>query len=465
MGRDMSGEATIEEAGIRIHAGPDATTLASLGVPEDMVRRLRLREGAKGLLRATAMPGAHLVVAERDGTLAGMVLVVPPDQGERWGKAGLGNLFEIVTLDVARPWREMGVARALLRAALSGPEWEGRIVIAALDATQWDVEAAGLSRRQYRDLLMRLLREVGLVEYATDDPDIRSDPLNALLVRVGDRVTRDSYLRFSALLFEREPRTLWAINQRPEEEREAIYKALIPEEIFSTFGIDPRTFTDQRGNRLVRFSCPPDHEVAVIEVFARPEDADPVYLLKLDATADGELEIGYVIINNPRTPRFDVDRDEAGRPIRPQDEKRRNPRAEEAGLRAGLAPGQTHRGLRLLRTVTRLVEEFADSLGRDRYSLEAKFYHLALLYERYGFGYAVGQEAMEAIHRGFGPGRQLAARLDGSTPFRKPGAAGSVRGRSWAIQDGITGEPWKAPRMVKFVRRHLGTCTAPGIPY
>ncbi len=58
------------------------------------------------------------------------------------------------------------IARALLRAALSGPEWGGRIVIAALDATQWDVEAAGLSRRQYRGLLMRLLREVGLVEQA-----------------------------------------------------------------------------------------------------------------------------------------------------------------------------------------------------------------------------------------------------------------------------------------------------------
>ena len=56
----------------------------------------------------------------------------------------------------------------------------------------------------------------------------------------------------------------------------------------------------------------------------------------------------------------------------------------------------------------------------------------------------------------------LSGRLDGSTPFRRPNAAGSVRGRSWAIQDGILGNPFTGVHMYKGVGKHAGVCTFPG---
>ena len=52
-------------------------------------------------------------------------------------------------------------------------------------------------------------------------------------------------------------------------------------------------------------------------------------------------------------------------------------------------------------------------------------------------------------------------RLDGSTPFRRPGAEQTVRGRSWAIHDGILGEPYTDYHMYKHVGKQADVCTFP----
>jgi hypothetical protein len=178
-------------------------------------------------------------------------------------------------------------------------------------------------------------------------------------------------------------------------------------------------------------------------------------------TGYNDVELALLIISDPRSERFHVDRDPEGRDTRLGTAGRNVPE-EVRAMHAGLAPGQTRRGLRLLREAVRLVEEFVGWMGHDLFLLEAMFYHNAILYERYGFGYAVGREAMERIHRDFQPGGELTGRLDGSTPFRQPGAERTVRGRSWAIHDGILGEPWRAPRMYKRVGVDQGVTTFPG---
>ena len=66
---------------------------------------------------------------------------------------------------------------------------------------------------------------------------------------------------------------------------------------------------------------------------------------------------------------------------------------------------------------------------------------------------------MERIHTGFGPGDDLTARLDGSTPFRRPEAANSIRLRSWAIHDGLLGEPFTNVTMYKRLGKHAGVST------
>jgi hypothetical protein len=246
------------------------------------------------------------------------------------------------------------------------------------------------------------------------------------------------------------PRSLLQINQLPGEEREAIYGRLIPEAIFTTFNIDRVALTDPAGNHLVEFDCPPERGVVRVGVRGRPQDPDWCYLVKLQTSSYNDIELAFVIISDPRSERFGIDRDPEGRDTRVGTVGRNLPE-EIRAMQAGLAPGQTRRGLRLLREAVRLVEDFVGWTGHDLFVLEAMFYTNAILYERCGFGYSVGREDMEKIHQEFHPGGELYARLDGSTPFRRPGSERTVRGRSWAIQDGILEKPWRSPLMYKRV--------------
>jgi hypothetical protein len=119
----------------------------------------------------------------------------------------------------------------------------------------------------------------------------------------------------------------------------------------------------------------------------------------------------------------------------------------------------------MLRPTLARIEAFAARLGKPALLLEAFFYHSALLYERHGFGYLAGQDRMEAIHQAFLRGGVLEPRLDGSTTFRRPGAGASIRGRSWAIHDGILSRPWWPPVMHRTIGTRLEVCTAPGVPF
>jgi hypothetical protein len=254
------------------------------------------------------------------------------------------------------------------------------------------------------------------------------------------------------------------INLLPAEEREAIYRRLIPPRVAELVGLDAATGRDPQGNRLVTFVAPPDQGFVRMEVRRHPRDEDCVYLLKLSQPSEELLEIAFIIVNDPQADRFNVDRDPAGNPAGILSGVRNLPE-ELRAMRAGLTPGQVRRGLRLFRQVLPLVESFAAELGKHQVSAEALFYHHAILYERYGFGYLTGRERLEEIHRGFQPGGPLHRRLDGSTPFRMPEAAGSVRGRSWAIHDGLLGEPWRVPRLYKIVGQAMAMPTFPNPVY
>ena len=92
----------------------------------------------------------------------------------------------------------------------------------------------------------------------------------------------------------------------------------------------------------------------------------------------------------------------------------------------------------------------------------------ACLFERRGFYYVHGRKLMQRIHQEFQPGGELHQALDGSTPFRRSEQWLSIRGRAWAIHDGILaaiGERWDGLRMVKRVGSHAGMATCPGTPY
>ena len=68
---------------------------------------------------------------------------------------------------------------------------------------------------------------------------------------------------------------------------------------------------------------------------------------------------------------------------------------------------------------------------------------------------------MEGIQAGFQERGELRQKLDDSNPFRSSSAANSIRLRSWAIHDGILGEPFTNVTMYKRVGKSANINTAP----
>lgn len=258
--------------------------------------------------------------------------------------------------------------------------------------------------------------------------------------------------------------SLRQINALSPAERDRCYLSLVPPAFCERFRLDPLTFTDPQGRPVAGIEAPPGEPSVRLSVKHRADALDPAFFLKLDESRYGSLQITFIILNDPEGPRFGIDLDDEGR-ITDLGARSRNRREEEAAMRAGLTPGQIRPGLRMLRPTLDRLDAFAARLGKPALLLEAFFYHNALLYERHGFGYLAGQERMEAIHKGFTPGGELDQRLDGSTPFRRPGAGGSIRGRSWAIHDGILSRPWWPPVMYRPIGVQLPICTARGVPF
>ena len=69
---------------------------------------------------------------------------------------------------------------------------------------------------------------------------------------------------------------------------------------------------------------------------------------------------------------------------------------------------------------------------------------------------------MNEIQSGFDEGGALRQQLNDSSPFRSSAAVTSIRLRSWAIHDGILGEPFTNVTMYKHVGVAASLNSAPG---
>jgi hypothetical protein len=110
--------------------------------------------------------------------------------------------------------------------------------------------------------------------------------------------------------------------------------------------------------------------------------------------------------------------------------------------------------VRAFRRAIPVFEEFIARMGHALFLIEPLAYHNAITFERYGFNYLRGLKAMQDIHSDFQPNGDAARRLNSSTPFRMPEAANTVRGRSWAIHDGLLGYPYTGFQMYKRIGHH-----------
>ena len=258
-------------------------------------------------------------------------------------------------------------------------------------------------------------------------------------------------------------RNIRDLNRLDKGTKERLYSLLIPEAVFERFAIDRETFLNRQGEKAVEIRAHPELTYAIIEVRERPQDQDCIFFLEIEDTAFFKIDINFLIINDPHAPRFDTDIDEQGRRTKFATVRRNIPE-EIRAMQAGLAPGQVRRGLRLLRHFVPLAHAFISAMGQDMIIAEPLAYNNAIAFESYGFNYIRGRRRMEEINEGFQPGGEYLEKLDGSTPFRRPGAEKTVRGRAWAIHDGILGEPWRGIVMYRRMQP-AEVCTFPDYVY
>jgi hypothetical protein len=235
--------------------------------------------------------------------------------------------------------------------------------------------------------------------------------------------------------------SLGDINRLQREEKERIYAQLIPDAVFDDIAIDHTTFCDREGHRLVHFICPEGLGLLRMEVRRRPGDRDCLFFVEIADTPYRQIELAFCLINDPEAERYDIDIDENGRD-NCFGTLRRNFGEELKAMAAGLSPNQVRRGLQLFSPFFRRFEAFVMALGIDTIVAEPLSYNNAIRYEKYGFDYITGKQLMLWIDREFQSGGCLYQRLDGASPFRRPGMEQSVRGRSWAIHDGILERSW-----------------------
>ncbi len=248
------------------------------------------------------------------------------------------------------------------------------------------------------------------------------------------------------------------------EFRHTLAHILLPVDLLVEFGIDPITLRNNEDKVMVHTGHSEDGMVWAMRILNDIDPRDPLMEIELADTPFNRIAVNWVAMNDPRAPRFDVDRMPDGSPTL-RGTARRNLQAEAAALKAGLAPGQVRKGLRHFRRLLQDLEQVFAAMHQYEFDVEPLFYHAAILFERYGFRYARGERFMQRIHEGFLPGSDLRRKMDGSTPFRQPRLADSIRGRSWAIHDGVMDESWDGVKMYKRLGVHAGVDTAPGVAW
>jgi hypothetical protein len=263
------------------------------------------------------------------------------------------------------------------------------------------------------------------------------------------------------------PTTLRRLNGLPESAKVRTFRALLPPALLGQFGIHPVTWQGPDGDGHVLLKAEPETGLVSITVRKHADPVCQVFYIELEDTAVNGINLNFLLIRDPDGPCFQTDHDDEGNPTL-FGAVRRNLAAEEQAMRAGLAPGQVCKGLRASQQTLQHLEAFLVTIGHSAYFLEPLTYVSAWLFERRGFAYVRGHKLMDDINREFQPGGRLYQALDGSTVFRQPEQWRTVRGRAWAIHDGIleaTGTSWNDLRMVKQVGRHAGVDTFTEVVY
>ena len=150
------------------------------------------------LLSIAQRPESRLTLAyTAGGTIVGQVTLAPLDG---WWQ-DITNAYEIA-VEVSSGWRKRGIAHQLLTFALEFESMEEYLILGLGLSWHWDYKGLGITPFLYRELIARLFAAHGFTEYLTSEPNIRMDPANILVARLGNRLAQESINRFFQCLLQ-----------------------------------------------------------------------------------------------------------------------------------------------------------------------------------------------------------------------------------------------------------------------
>ncbi|GLV60293.1 hypothetical protein KDH_71130 [Dictyobacter sp. S3.2.2.5] len=127
----------------------------------------------------------------RQGVIVGQVTLTPAD--DYW--QGLANTYEIA-IEVSAGWRKLGIALQLLKLVFELHCLDELIILGMGFSWHWDTDSLGLTRFAYRAVIERLFARYGFAEYLTAEQNIRMDPANIFLARIGRHVAAANLSQF-----------------------------------------------------------------------------------------------------------------------------------------------------------------------------------------------------------------------------------------------------------------------------
>jgi hypothetical protein len=260
------------------------------------------------------------------------------------------------------------------------------------------------------------------------------------------------------------PISIQALIGLPESARRRLYNVLIPPAALARFNVNPISWKNRQGELCVRVHEIPSPGLLNISAYATAADEHPFFCIEIADNTTNGIDLNLLQIADTTTTYFATDKTIDGKHTE-MGILHRNLEAEAQAKAAGLSPGQTHAGLRSSGAVFAHLEAFLALLAHQSIFLEPLTYTSAWIFEQRGFAYIRGHKMMDTIHAEFQPGGKLHNALDDDSPFRSNDAGNSVRGRAWAIHDGILNAidlRWNDLRMIKQIGRNARVNTFPG---
>jgi acetoin utilization protein AcuA len=190
-------------SGVKIYKTPAGPLFLRTCCTPSFIEGLKADEGLRAfarqpereqqlLLSIAQHPENRLTLAyTATGKIIGQATLAPLDH---WWQ-DIGNAYEIA-VEVSSGWRKLGIAHRLLSFALEFESLEEFLILGLGLSWHWDYVGLGISRFQYRELIARLFAAHGFTEYLTSEPNIRMDPANILVARLGSRLAEENMNRF-----------------------------------------------------------------------------------------------------------------------------------------------------------------------------------------------------------------------------------------------------------------------------